>query len=339
MRFANSLLFLSMLFFPLVGVAAGEPVIAWKSPPLHFEAVDFAVSNFNGGKSLQLAVASSRKIFLYSYPVVSSSPVSVYSLPESQSRVLSLETSSLGADPKPKLFVTYYDGLLGQVGTSILEFSSSLKSWKRLAQIPYVVRVISGAGAENLFCQQLLDNDSFPMSLIYPLTYQKGEYSPADKNDGQVLSRWLYSQTFLRVNGQNLRAAIASGNRLEISSQRRRWVIPGSYGQSSNRLRWPASSSHTLEFSPRVIFKNKLLFAVRNDSRWGILAESFGIFDRGRIVSLVWRNGEFEKNWEKRFPGSVSDIGFLSSSGFSPPQIIALWVGASNKSHLWAFKL
>ncbi len=332
----SSLTFLFALFFSSLGFAAQAPGIAWKSPALNFKAVDFAVADFVGDQSLQLAAASSRRVFLYAYPVVSSTPVSVYMLSESQARILSLDASLLGAGSKSKLFVTYYDAALGQVGTIILEFSLPRKNWKRLSKIPYVVRVISGTG-EGLFCQQLLDNDPFPMSSIYPIVYEKGEYSSSDKSDGRLLSRWLYSQAAARVGGQNFRAAIISGNRLEISSQGRRWALPGSYGESANRLRWPASSSHTLEFSPRLIFGKGVLFAVHNSSRWGILAESFGMFDRGRIISFDWRNGEFEKNWETRLPGSVSDIDFVSYPAFSSHQIVALWVGASKKSHLWAF--
>ena len=339
MSLAKFLIFSPALFLSSIVSAAGEPLVAWKSPPLNFEAVDFSVADFIGGKDSQLAVASSRKIFLYSYPLISSTPVSVYSMPESQSRILSLVASSLGKGAKPKLFVTYYDASLGQVGTSVLEFSLLQKNWKRLAKIPYVVREISGIGSGALFCQQLLDNDSFPMSSIYPLTYKGGAYSSADKSYGQSLSRWLYSQTAARVGGQDFRAALTKGNRLEISSQGRRWTLPGSYGQSVNRLRWPASSSHTLEFSPRIIFGNGVLFVVKNESRWGILAESFGMFDRGGIFSFDWNNGEFEKNWETHLPGAVSDIDFVRSSDFSAPQIVALWVGSSKKSHLWAFNL
>ena len=332
------LIFLPSLFFSSISLALSAPPIAWKSPPLHLDAVDFAVGNFIGGESFQLALASNRKIFLYSYPVVSSSPVSVYVMPESQSRILSLAASPLGAGSKAKLFVTYYDGALGQVGTRVFEFSLSQKIWKPLAQIPYVVRGIGGTGAGSLFCQQLLDNGSFPLSAIYPLAY-KGSYSSADRSYNQVLSRWLYSQTAVHLKGQDLFAAIVPGNRLEISSQGKEWTIPGSYGQSPNRLRWPVSSSHILEFSPRILFKNGFLFVVKNESRWGFLAESFGLFDRGKISSFEWRDEDFERNWTADFPGVVSDIDWVYPSASKSPQIIALWIGSSKKTHLWAFNL
>ncbi len=333
-----SLIFLPSLFFSSISLALSGPPIAWKSPSLDFAAVDFSAGNFIGGESFQLALASTRKIFLYSYPVISSSPVSVYVMPEGQSRILSLEASPLGAGAKAKLFVTYYDGALGQVGTRVFEFSLSQKIWKPLAQIPYVVRGIGGTGVGSLFCQQLLDNGSFPLSAIYPLTYKEG-YSSADKSDKRVLSRWLYSQTAVHLKGQDLFAAIVSGNRLEISSKGKEWTIPGSYGQSPNRLRWPVSSSHILEFSPRILFKKGLLFVVKNESRWGFLAESFGLFDRGKISSLKWRDEDFERNWTRSFPGVVSDIDLLYPSGSNSPQLIALWTGSSKKTHLWAFNL
>ncbi len=330
--------FFPALFFSSISWALSGPPVTWKSPPLDFAAVDFVAGNFIGGESFQLALASTRKIFLYSYPVVSSSPVAVYVMPESQSRILSLEASPLGPGSKAKLFVTYYDGALGQVGTRVFEFSLSQKIWKPLAQIPYIVRGIGGAGPGALFCQQLLDNGSFPLSAIYPLTYKEG-YSSADKSYGRALSRWLYSQTVVHIKGQDFFAAIVSGNRLEISSQGKEWTIPGSYGQSPNRLRWPVSSSHIFEFSPRILFKKGLLFVVKNESRWGFLAESFGLFDRGKISSLKWRDEDFERNWTEGFPGVVSDIDWVYPSGSKSPQLIALWTGSSRKTHLWAFNL
>ncbi len=307
----------------------------WKSPWLDFPITALAIGDFSGAGP-QIALASDKSVYLYPYPPADAKPLARFKIPGPSSRIVSLETgSSQGAEPE-RLLVTFYADALDRMETDVLSVSRG--AWTRTQDFPWMVRAYqTPEGSRELAAEQLLDDETFPFSAIYPLTRAEGRYAEADKPLRGLGSDWLYAFTQAKLDGESAALSLLGTHRLRAKTADQKWESSKSYGQTPVRLRW---QGRLLEFPPHIPVAyaggKTSVFLVSNQSRFGALAEAFGIFQSARIERATWRDASFSTDWRAELPGYVTDLALVGGPQ-NPKDLVAAVSTRAGKSALWIY--
>ncbi|MDE1976682.1 MAG: hypothetical protein KGL04_03385 [Elusimicrobia bacterium] len=308
----------------------------WRSPWFDFPAAAFAVGNFSGAGKPEVALASRKTVRLYPYPPESTATLAQFAVPGIGSRIVSLTADASSAAPA-RLLATFYDDGLGRMETDVLTVSSG--AWTLEQNIPWMVRAYRRAdGARALAAQQLLDDATFPFSAIYPLEAgPDGRYAPGDKALAKTGSDWLYGFARVRLDSAPAEIFVTDSHRIKAVAPDGTWESDEAYGRTPVRLSW---QNKILEFYPPMpVLEGRggaSLFLVRNESRFGAMAEAFGIFDGAEIVREDWSGGAFSPAWTSKTPGFVTDLA-LEGSADAPTDLAAVVSTRAGKSSLWIY--
>ncbi len=308
----------------------------WRSPWFDFPATAFAVGDFSGAGKPEVALASRKTIRLYPYPPVSTATLAQFTVPGIGSRIVSLTANAPRAAPA-RLLVTFYNDGLGRMETDVLSVSSG--AWTLEQNLPWMVRAYRRAdGARALAAQQLLDDATFPFSAIYPMEASPdGSYKPGDKALDKTGSDWLYGFARVRLDSAPAELFVTDSHRVKAVAANGTWESGEAYGRTPVRLSW---QNKILEFYPPIPVlggsAGTAIFLVRNESRFGAMAEAFGIFDGADIVREDWSDGAFSPAWTSKVPGFVTDLA-LEGPADAPTDLTAAVSTRAGKSSLWIY--
>ncbi|MHB2026944.1 MAG: hypothetical protein ACYCPQ_10000 [Elusimicrobiota bacterium] len=324
------------------GAAPSEPLEIpsrkprWKSPWFKFPITAFTIGNFSNHAGREIAIASGKSVFLYQYPPEHDTVLAQFDLNGAADRLVSLESEPNQAAGPDDLFATFYNGAFNRMETDVLRFKSGLL--QTTANLPWMIRSHEGPlGQKIIAAQQLVTDRTFPFSAAYPLVFSDGAWGPGNATMRMPGSDWIYDFTTARLDSRTAGLSLNAAHRLLVRFSRSHWESGDSFGQTPVRLRW---QGNLLEFNPQIpiIYSSSAtsVFLVRNEARFGILAQAFGIFDKAQISKKTWRDQEFETDWTARVPGYVTNMG-LEGSPRNPTGLIAAVSTKSGRSSIWIY--
>ncbi|HVA65988.1 MAG TPA: hypothetical protein VNK24_03575 [Elusimicrobiota bacterium] len=308
----------------------------WRSPWFNFPVAAFVIADFSGAGKDRIALASRKTVRLYAYPPQGAKALAEFTVPGIGSRLVSLESAPAASSGPARLLATFYDDALDRMETDVLAVSSG--AWVLEQNIPWMVRTYQRPdGARALAAQQLLDDETFPFSAIYPLIDSDGRFAPGDKALKPVGSDWLYGFTQISLDSAPAELSITDTHRLEVKSAQGKWENADSFGRTPVRLRWQGK---LLEFYPPMPVidapEGPSVFLVRNESRFGAMAEAFGIFDNAEIIRENWSDDAFAPAWTSEVPGFVTNLALVGPAEH-PKDLVAAVSTRSGKSSIWIY--
>ncbi|MDE2237182.1 MAG: VCBS repeat-containing protein [Elusimicrobia bacterium] len=319
--------------------AAGRKPLS-KGPTLDYRVTGMAIADFRGEGRPSLALASRKTVRLYSYPPDDARPLAQWTLPGVGPRIVSLASGDLNGNGRAELFVTFYNQDLERMETAVLECGAD-GLFKRLAELPWMVRSYQDAeGRDALAMQQLVDDQTWPFSAIYPLDFSKNGYGPGKPALHFKRVDFLYDFTLARLGGDKEAALLSqtSTNRIRVQFAQGYWKTSSAYGQTPTRLRW---HDRLLEFHPQLPIGyadgKAAVYLIRNDSMLGSLAEPFGLFTGGAVEREEWNGIALTSIWEARLSGYCTAAQLVP--GPTDPGALAVAVtGSAGRSSVWIFR-
>lgn len=310
----------------------------WQSKTFPYQTLGMAVAEFEPGK-LATAMSDGKKVFLYAYPPADNKPLAEYELPGSGVRVLSLDAGDANGNKKAELFVTAYNQTFNRVETTVLELDGG--KWVQVAQTPWIVRQIQDASGKPLLAaEQLVEDNTFPFSSIYPLSVQDGKYGAGKGSIKPKRVDWIYGFTNATLDGAPTTLYLTSTGHLRVQFEKGSWKTGDSYCQTPVRLRWPNHEGRLLEFSPAVRVGydaegKAAVYAPRNLSMLGSLSEPFGLFNGGELQRLSWNGVALAVDWKADLGGYTPSIALVDNGG--KKDVAVAIVGTSGRSTVWIF--
>ncbi|HVC09114.1 MAG TPA: hypothetical protein VNH15_04150 [Elusimicrobiota bacterium] len=308
----------------------------WRSPWFDFPIAAFAIADFSGAGKDQIALASRKTVRLYDYPPQGAKALATFTVPGIGSHLVSLESAPAASSGPARLLATFYDDALDRMETDVLAVSSG--DWVLEQNMPWMVRAYQRPdGARALAAQQLLDDGTFPFSAIYPLLDSDGRFAPGDKALKPTGSDWIYGFTQISLDSAPAELFLTDTHRLAVKSADGKWESADSFGRTPVRLRW---QNKLLEFYPPMpvvaVPGGASVFLVRNESRFGALAEAFGIFDNAQIIRENWSDDAFVPAWKSDVPGFVTSLALVGPSEH-PEDLVAAVSTRAGKSSIWIY--
>ncbi|OGR86654.1 MAG: hypothetical protein A3J74_10190 [Elusimicrobia bacterium RIFCSPHIGHO2_02_FULL_57_9] len=309
----------------------------WKSPVFDYKITGMAVANFAGDGKMTLALADSKKVYLYSYPPQDPKPLAEFAQPGTAPRLLALESADLNGNGKAELFVTLFNEVLGRLETSILELNGN--NWEKIAELPWAVRAHQNAdGRALLAVQQLVEDPTFPFSAIYPLVFNEGKYAAGKGAIRYKYVDWIYDFTQADFDGTPALLRFTNTHRLKLHFKRGSWATPEAYGQTPSRIRW---QGRLLEFHPPVPVgyqdkKRAAVYLVRNNSMLGSLSEPFGLFQNAEVQRKTWNGVSLSNDWKTDLGGYSTALALVPDPA-QPHDLAVAVVGSSGQSSLWIY--
>lgn len=313
-----------------------------RGPSFDFAIHGLAVADFSGAGKPQLALASPDRVSLYPYPPVDDKPQAELALPGVGIKVLSLAAADLNGNGRAELFVALFNESMGRVETDVLE-QDEKGALRKIAELPYLVRALQQpSGEPALASQQLMDDQTFPFSGVYPLVYQGGKYVQGRPAFKHRRADFLYDFTYAALDGKPAMLYYTSTNRVRLQFDSGYWKTREPFGQTPVRLRWPQTSAgRLLEFHPPILAgrpdgKTTVLYGVRNLSMLGSLSEPFGLFNGGQIERLSWNGVALQRDWLADLGGYCTALQLVPSAG-KPAELVAAVSGTAGKSSVWIY--
>jgi hypothetical protein len=327
---------------PTLGLNAKDAVPARaarvKGPTLDYKITGMAIADFRGDGKMTAAVSDTKTVNLYPYPLKDSQPLAQFVLPGVGPRIVSLTAADLDGDGRSELFVTLYNETFTRMETVVLEWTDG--QWKQVADLPWMVRSFQdGAGKPVLAMQQLVEDETFPYSSIYPVVLKDGQYARGAQAIRFKRIDFLYDFTQADLGGGKDPALLyeTSTNHIRVQFKDGFWKTPESYGQTPTRLRW---HSHLLEFHPQMPIGSEngktAVYLIKNNSMLGSLSEPFGLFNGGLIERQEWNGVALETLWRADLGGYCTAAQLVPGPKNAADLAVAV-TGTAGKSSIWVF--
>ena len=320
---------------PTDGVPARKP--RWKSAGFDYAIAGMALADFRGEGKTTLALADKKTVVLYAYPPEDPQPLAQFVPPGIGPRILSLSAGDLNGNGRAELFVTLHNETLARAETVVLEWTDG--QWRQLADIPWLVRQFQdGSGETVLGMQQLLEDQTFPFSSIYRLSYRDGKYAPTEPIRFKHVN-FLYDFTQAALPGAKEPALLyeTATDHVQVQFKGGFWKTPETYGQTPSRLRW---HSRLLEFHPQmpVLYEGgkAAVYLIKNTSALGALADPFGLFTGGQIERHAWDGAALAPQWRADLDGYCSAAQPVPSALKAVDLAVAV-TGTAGRSAVWIF--
>lgn len=313
----------------------------WKSPGFDFEINGLAVADFSGAGKPQLALASPQAVSLYPYPPRDAKPVAQATLSGVSPRVLSMTAADLKGDGRAQLFVSLYDQAMDRVETRVLELDGQGKL-QVIAELPFLVRGVQEAsGRLVLASQQLVEDQTFPFSGIYPLVYKDGKFEQGSPSLAHKRADFLYEFTHAELDGKPAMLYLTDTNHLRVQFDSGYWKTRDAYGQTPVRLRWPQTGDgRLLEFHPPILAGTvggqTRIYAISNHSMLGSLSEPFGLFNGGDAERMSWDGVALKTDWKADLGGYSTALQLVPGPE-NPADLVVAVAGTSGRSAVWIF--
>ncbi|MBI4051033.1 MAG: hypothetical protein HY400_00855 [Elusimicrobia bacterium] len=307
----------------------------WKSPALDALLVGIAIADADGDGRSEILATDKSQLTIYKYSDKQLKPLAHF---KSKDRILSLDAADSAGIGRAHIFLTTYNDFFKRIQSIVLEFKGD--RLEKIDSLHFMVRILSNApGPPRLWGQELVEDRAFPLSNIVPLVWKKDRYVPDGSKSKIPRIDWLYGFTLADWDGDGEEdpLTLTSFDRLRFKFKKGSWESSTDFGKTPNRIRWQDSF---LKFSPHFLTYQKgedhRFYASRNIPKRGILADSFGNYDRSEIHSLKWNGSGLETAWQIHLDGTVSDMA-LGPLDLHPFDLIAAVVGINEKSTLWFF--
>ena len=309
-----------------------------KGPTLDYKITGMAIADFQGEGKPSAVVADAKTINLYPFPLKDAQPLAQFVLPGVGPRIISLSAGDLNGNGRAELFVTLYNDTFTRMETVVLELVDG--KWKQLADLPWMVRSFQDAeGKPVLAMQQLIEDQTFPFSSIYPVAYKDGQYARGDKAIRFKRIDFLYDFTQADLGAGKDPALLyeTSTNHIRVQFKDGFWKTPEAYGQTPTRLRW---HSRLLEFHPQFPVGYETgktaVYLIKNNSMLGSLSEPFGLFNGGQIERHEWNGVSLEPIWRADLGGYCTAAALVPGPKNASDLAVAV-TGTAGKSSIWVF--
>ncbi len=339
----------------VVGVAAAAAPVAqaapadkdgkrkprWTSPSFNYKVTGAAFADFDGDGALETALSGGKEVRLYAYPPDSNKPRAKFKHSAVAGHILSLEAADINGNGRAELFVSFFNGSGPRVETVVLELGTN-GQWAQVSVEPWVVRGYQDAGGRRVLgTQQLLDDQTFPFSTIYPLVYKAGEYGRGKKAVRPKRVDWIYDFTMVDL-GDDKPAVLyhTKTDRIRLQFKKGYWKSQESYNTTPVRLRWKGRILQARPL-PQIVYGTKgfqSLYLIHNKARLGGWAKSFGLYRSGELHCKRWDGIGLETRWKSELVGYSTALSLVKNSR-GTQELAVVVVGTSQKSAVWIYDL
>ncbi len=335
------LLQLALLLLPLTAraqTAAQDSRILSKSRALDIEAVDLAAEDIDGDGGPELILAGKDAVQAYSMKDGDLRLLSHYKDSATAVQFLSVDAADLDSDGRAEVFVSQNNRFFERLESFVLVLDSG--SLVRTASLPWLVRRFHDAGGVSLAAQQVLADSSFPFSSIRRLGFSQGRYVQSGSPLQVKRLDWLYGFALSRRDRDPVALLTNAAQRIRVQSRKEAWTSRESYGQTANRARW---QEKTLLFHPRLVTAEgpqglQGVYVLRAIPRFGVLAESQGLYARSELHHLRFNGSALEPAWTVELPGYAPGLAELPGGPGREAALLVAVVSAEGKTSVWTVR-
>ncbi|MEK7744477.1 MAG: VCBS repeat-containing protein [Elusimicrobiota bacterium] len=335
------LLQLALLLLPLTAraqTAVQDPRILSKSRALDIEAVDLAAGDLDGDGGLELILAGKDTVQAYALKDGDLRLLSHYKDSATAVQFLSVDAADLDGNGRAEVFVSQNNRFFGRLESFVLVLDSG--SLVRAASLPWLLRGFHDAGGVSLAAQQVLADSSFPFSSIRRLAFSQGRYVQSDPPLQVKRLEWLYGFALSRRDREPVALLTNAAQRIRVQSLKEAWTSRESYGQTANRSRW---QERTLLFHPRLLTTEgpqglQGVHVMRAIPRFGVLAESQGLYSRSELHHLRFNGSGLEPAWTVELPGYSPGLAELAGGPGREAALLVAVVSAEGTTSGWTIR-
>lgn len=229
-------------------------------------------------------------------------------------RIISLDAADIKGTGRAQLFVSVLDTNSQRFNTLVYEGSEN-----SLYQNGLISGLVKGISPFNenrrLYVQEvniLSGNTKF--STPYLLSYEKDGFKKGEKIKYPGFDN-VFGFNFapFKKDKENL-IYTAFNSRLRVQYEKRKNYIESptdiDFGSTPNRVKFNREVQRI--YSSIGIYRSAqediLIAGIENQTKYGILSETFGSYESAILYVLKWNKGNFEKYVSAKVPGVVSDI-------------------------------
>ena len=229
-----------------------------------------------------------------------------YKLPKGK-QAITLSAKDVKNTGSDQLFVTTYDQARQSISTLVLEVQE--KALTQVDTLPYFVKEIGCGSQKTLWAQRPFVTSNRPGN-AKNVIYKKGTFTTGNENFSTQHS-WLTGLNFYPVQNEKfnnliytstngkIRMTLENGKRIESAN---------SFGATPNRMQYkqeivrfyPSLQAFGLPGAAQIV-------AVENVSKIGILSDTFGQYQNGKIHWLALEQGHLKINETTDLDGVLYD--------------------------------
>lgn len=259
-------------------------------------------------------------------------------------RIISLDAADIKGTGRAQLFVSVLDNNSQRFNTLIFEGSENL-----LRQNGLISGVVKGIAPFNqkrrLYVQDItVLSGKTKLSAPYVLVYQDGVFKKGEKAKYTKFDN-VYGFNFapFKKEKENL-IYTAFNSRLRVQYDKKNSFVESpkdiDFGSTPTRVKFNREVLRM--YSSLGLFGsvegNILIAGIENQTKYGLLSETFGSYESAILYILKWNKGNFEKYTSAKIPGVVADI-IQASLGSYDDILIVPFTNRAKDSGVMLFKI
>jgi len=229
-----------------------------------------------------------------------------YKLPKGKEPI-TISAKKIKESETDQIFVTMYDPAHETISAIVLENKNNELSLEDT--IPYFVKEIGCGNEKNLFAQRPFITDNKPGN-ARNVIYKKNSYR-AEESVFSTQYNWLTGVNYYPIQNndtENLVYTSSAGTLRMVLKNGKRTESKKNFASSANRIK---HKQKLIRFYPSVqVFGeqgNATLVAVENTAKLGLLSETFGQYDSGKLHWLVYEQGKLTDKEVTELDGVIYD--------------------------------
>ena len=229
-------------------------------------------------------------------------------------RIISLDAADIKGLGHDQLFISVLDTNSQRFNTLVFE------GWESsLHQNGVINGLVKGIAPFNekrrLYLQEITTlSGKTKVSTPYLLVYEKGNFKKGEKIKYPAFDN-IFGFNFgpFKKDKENL-IYTAFNSRLRVQYDKKKNYIESfsdiDFGSTPNRIKFNRDVKRI--YSSLGLYRSLqgeiLIAGIENQTKYGILSETFGMYESAILYILKWNKGNFEKYLSAKIPGVVSDI-------------------------------
>ena len=259
-------------------------------------------------------------------------------------RIISLDAADIKGLGRAQLFVSVLDSSSQRFNTLVFEGSENYLHQNGL--INGMVKGIAPFNSERrLYLQEVnILSGNTKLSAPFLLVYAKDTFKKGEKVKYPNFQN-IFGFNFapFKKDKENL-IYTALNSRLRVQYEKKKSFIESpadiDFGSTPNRVKFNREVQRI--YSSLGLYRSAqgeiLIAGIENQTKYGILSETFGSYESAILYVLKWNKGAFEKYLSAKIPGVVSDI-IQAPLGAYEDILIVPFTNRAQQSGVMLFKI
>ncbi|WP_148204447.1 hypothetical protein [Elusimicrobium minutum] len=312
---------------------------AYKFNPVKERLISGSFLNINGVAHIA-AAAASNKIKIFKINGAELEPVTEYSVP-SYKEIITASAGDIKQTGTAQIFAVIYESVSNKVSTVVFEIKDN--KLEQTGVLKHIAKVSTRDGKDVLLGQEIYFHNGLKTTQVNEIVYEKGKFKAQKTSVKAGMNASVFSFSIADFNKDKkddvLFATTYGKVNLYLNGGKKIAFTSGDFSTTPKRIAFAGNIYRVL--LPVPVFKNEqgnyVFAAAENTAKLGIVADSFGAYQKGAVYFGGWNDVTLAGLGKTETDGVIYDLSYCEYG--ASKGVLATLVYDSDNTVFEIFKL